>query len=212
MALLTDFPVSVPCGACTGCCRSSKFIHIGPAEKEALRRIPKKLLVVAPLLSRGNKLLVHTSEGTCPILAGNICSIYEHRPVACCVYDCRIFAAAGVLPDSDEPLIAARATRWRFTYPHRQDHDVHSAVKAAAQFIRDCRELFPGARIPERSSELAVLALKVYTLFSDIDTGSTSELWASTGRELAREIVEANDRFESMRLDCGKKRSTVLGA
>src|SRR4051812_18756771 len=81
----------VPCGECTGCCRSSLFIHIKPEETRARARIPKALQFPAPGLPKGNVLMGYNKKGECPMLVDGKCSIYEDRPQTCRDYDCRIF-------------------------------------------------------------------------------------------------------------------------
>jgi hypothetical protein len=46
------------------------------------------------------------------------------------MYDCRIFPAAGVRPDS--PLIAERAQQWRFSYGSPASRERHDDVRMAA--------------------------------------------------------------------------------
>lgn len=58
------------------------------------------------------------------------CSIYEHRPRTCRMYDCRVFAAAGV--DPEKPEVAERVQEWEFTYASESDRDAHDALLAVA--------------------------------------------------------------------------------
>lgn len=125
-----DGVVAVPCAGCTACCTSGQFVHIGPDEADTLARIPPALLAPAPRLPPGHVVLGYDEHGRCPMLVDGACSIYEHRPRACRVYDCRVFAAAGVEPS--KPLIAERVRRWRFSYPTPADRAAHDRVRAAA--------------------------------------------------------------------------------
>jgi len=153
----------VPCGGCTACCTSSQFIHIGPDESETLARIPAELLFPAPRLPAGNVLLGYDENGHCPMLIGGACSIYEHRPRTCRTYDCRVFPAAGVeLDDEDKPLIAQRARRWRFTFPAEIDQIEHDAVRAAARFVQEHRDLLPDDLVPANATQHAVLAIRLH--------------------------------------------------
>lgn len=120
----------VPCDGCTACCRSSQFVHIEPDETETRARIPPELLFPAPRMPPGHVVLGYDHRGHCPMLVEGACSIYEHRPRACRMYDCRVFAAAGV--DPDQPEIARRVRRWRFGYPTEADRAEHEAVVGAA--------------------------------------------------------------------------------
>ncbi|HEY4331264.1 MAG TPA: YkgJ family cysteine cluster protein [Ilumatobacteraceae bacterium] len=121
---------NVPCGECTACCTSSQFVHIAPDETDALAHIPAALLFPAPRMPRGHVLLGYDERGRCPMLGDNGCSIYEHRPRTCRAYDCRIFAATGVVPD--KPRIAAQTIRWRFTYAGPEDEAAHSELRVNA--------------------------------------------------------------------------------
>jgi uncharacterized protein len=125
----------VPCGACTACCTSSQFIHVGPDETDSLAHIPAALLFPAPNLPKGYVLMGFNQVGHCPMLIDNRCSIYEHRPRTCRVYDCRVFTAADLEPDDDSKvLIAQRVRRWRFSYVDQTARAEHAEVIEAAAF------------------------------------------------------------------------------
>ena len=81
------------------------------------------------------------------------CSIYEHRPRTCRTFDCRVFAAAGVAVDTDQPLIADRVRRWRFDHPTPADRQLHDAVRSAAHRL--------AAERAGRPAEIAVRAVQV---------------------------------------------------
>jgi uncharacterized protein len=102
----------VPCDGCTACCRSHQFVLIEADEDETLKRIDARLLADAPGRPPGWKVLGFDRDGRCPMLGDSGCTIYEDRPRTCRVYDCRIFAAAGVVPD--QPLVADRLQAWAF--------------------------------------------------------------------------------------------------
>ena len=120
----------VPCGHCTACCTSSQFVHVGPDETAVLARIPAELLFAAPGFPKGHVLMGYDGHGHCPMLVDGLCSIYDDRPRTCRSYDCRIFAAADVAPDS--PAIAARVEQWEFSYADPAEQSAHDAIKAAA--------------------------------------------------------------------------------
>jgi uncharacterized protein len=192
-ALMKENGVYVPCGECRACCASSYFIHIRPEEKQAKARINKKLLFPAPGLPKGNVLLGYDQSGRCPMQIAGECSIYEHRPLTCRSYDCRIFTAVGIAAgDKDKALVNQRVKRWKFSYPTRLDRDQHAAVCAAAKFIREHAQCFPGGAVPTNPSQLAILALKVYKVFLRRDDMPPDS-------EVAKEVVQANERFESRR-------------
>lgn len=124
----------VPCATCSACCTSAQFVHIGPDEADTIAHIPSELLFPAPGGSSGEALLGYDDRGHCPLLADGRCSIYEHRPVACRTYDCRIFAATGVEPD--QPGVAERVRRWRFTFADDAARIDHEGLLEAATDVR----------------------------------------------------------------------------
>jgi Fe-S-cluster containining protein len=181
----------VACGECTGCCSSSYFIHIKPLDTAALAQIPKDILVGAPGLPKRNMLMGYDENGLCPMLAEGRCSIYEYRPQTCRDYDCRVFAAAGIAAGgNDKSVINLRVKNWKFSYPSAQDSTEHRAVQAAASFIKNNRDNFPGGRVPENPSQLAILALKVYPVF--LVAADTSP----DPRKVAQKIIEASKEFD----------------
>ncbi len=126
----------VPCEACTACCRSGKLIAVEPDETAAIAHIPADCLVPMPGEPE-RRVLRHHDDGRCSQLTEDGCAVYAHRPRACRAYDCRIFAAAGVRPDS--PLIAERGAQWRFSYATAASRERHDAVRMAAVVLG-----FPG--------------------------------------------------------------------
>lgn len=153
----------VPCDGCTACCTSSQFVHIGPDEIDTLAHIPAEVLFPAPRMPRGHMLMGYDQRGHCPMLVDGACSIYEHRPRTCRTYDCRVFSAAGLEPDDDEKMdIAARARRWRFSYPNEADRARHDAVRAAAAHFTAHPELLPDGVAVSNVTQLAVLAVDAH--------------------------------------------------
>lgn len=156
----------VPCGDCRGCCTASYFIHVRPEDSCTRAVVPKRLLSSAPGLPSGHQLIGFASDGSCPLLQDRMCSIYQHRPQTCRDYDCRVFAAAGIdAGGADKAAINQRVWAWQFSYATEQDVRVHAAVKAAAAFIQTHGASFPGGRVPRAPSDIAVLAIKVHTVF-----------------------------------------------
>jgi Fe-S-cluster containining protein len=136
VALKGEGDADVPCDGCTACCTSSQFVHIEPDETDTIERIPSDLLIPAPRLPLGYFVLGYDENGHCPMLVDGMCSIYEHRPRTCRVYDCRVFAAAGVEPDDERKVeIAQRVRQWRFTYDSSDDEARHDAIRAAAAVL-----------------------------------------------------------------------------
>jgi Fe-S-cluster containining protein len=166
-ALRAERAAEVPCGGCTACCTSSQFVHVGPDETDTLAHIPAELLFPAPRMPEGHVLLGYDERGHCPMLIGNRCSIYEHRPRACRTYDCRVFPAAGVHLDEDgaKVRIAWQAERWRFNFPSPADKTAQDAVRAAARFLRGHPDLLPESAAPTNATQLAVLAIEIHDVF-----------------------------------------------
>ena len=129
--------------------------------------IPARLLVRAPGRPRGHRLLGFAEDGSCPMFAAGACSIYARRPRTCRDYDCRMFAAAGFDAGDGKDVINERVAAWVFTYESERERRAHDAIRAAAAFIRERRDSFPGGAAPRRRADIAVLALKVYTVFLD---------------------------------------------
>jgi Fe-S-cluster containining protein len=155
----------VPCGDCTGCCTSGYSLQIRPSDARALAAIPVQMLVDSDF-APGQKTLLPQSDGRCMMLREGRCSIYAHRPQTCLDYDCRVFAAAGVLAGgADKSAINRRVRAWRFSYPAEIDRREQVAVRAAAAFIRGPESQRRGSRLPLSPMGIAVLAIKAYPLF-----------------------------------------------
>lgn len=166
-AIRGDGATDVACGSCVACCSSSQFIHIAPDETDALAHIPKGLLFPAPRAPRGHVLMGYDEHGRCPMLRADGCSIYEHRPRTCRTYDCRVFPAAGLLPDEpDKAAIAATAARWEFDHADDEARVLHDAVRAAATFIRSHADEL-GDEAAHTTTQMAVMAVETHTLFRD---------------------------------------------
>lgn len=190
-ALAEEQPADVPCGECNACCRTSHFIHVRPEERRTLARIPRQLLFPAPDLPPGNLVLGYDEKGCCPMLIHGRCTIYEDRPLACRTYDCRIYLAAGVV--ADRAAIAAQVRRWQFSHPSQDDRDRHSAVRAAARFIREHPESLPSEAARREPVRVAVLAIAVHEAFL---RGATDAAGAGrSDRDRARAVVAANEKL-----------------
>ena len=157
-ALLGQRDSNVPCGACTACCTSSQFVHIGPDETDSLKHIPEALLFAAPGLPAGHVVLGYDERGHCPMLQNGKCSIYPHRPRTCRTYDCRIFPATGVEPGSDKPLIANQARRWQFSFSDEAGRLRKAALEKAALELQHAANLSGPAPAP---TQLAVGAVEL---------------------------------------------------
>jgi uncharacterized protein len=196
-AQIEDGGSDVPCGGCTACCTSSYFVHIRPEEADALVHIPRELLVAAPGLPKGHVVMGYDESGRCPMVRAEGCSIYEHRPLTCRAYDCRLFAAAGIA--TDRAPITLRARRWKFAYPTRVDRGEHAAVRAAARFVSRHPECLPDGALPGNPAHVADLAIKVYEVFLDVMAGSGHPGHVVPDAELVDAVVAARRGFEVCR-------------
>ncbi|MGI9052914.1 MAG: YkgJ family cysteine cluster protein [Ilumatobacteraceae bacterium] len=152
-ALREQGETDVPCATCSACCTSAQFVHIGPDETDTIAHVPSELLFPAPGGSPGEVLLGYDERGHCPMLTDGRCSIYEHRPVACRTYDCRIFAATGVAPD--QPAVAERVRGWSFMFADDTARAEHQALLSAVDEVR------AGGVVPVNATALAVRAVEV---------------------------------------------------
>ena len=132
-AALDGGEADVPCGTCTSCCRSHQVVPVEPDEADTLAAIPPALLFDAPG-EPGVLILPWDAEGRCPMLGERGCTVYEARPRACRVYDCRVFAATGVEPH-DEP-VRLRVREWRWDVVDDTDAEALSSLRAAADELR----------------------------------------------------------------------------
>jgi Fe-S-cluster containining protein len=195
-ALTEQSGIDVPCGECNACCRSSYFIHFQPGETETLSHIPSELLFAAPGLPKGNVLMGYDDSGCCPMLADDTCSIYEHRPVTCRTYDCRVFPATGIdVNEKDKTLVSQQARRWKFDYPTEQDRAEHLAAVAAARFLSEHSECFTDDQ-PVNSTQFALFSIKVIEIFLR-NQHRSSESEAPTEDELIKSVIESFHQFKA---------------
>lgn len=161
--LWEDAPAEVPCGSCNACCRTYHQLHLRPDEKRARKRFPRAYLSTAPGLPPGYLLVACDASGACPVLVSGRCSIYEHRPLVCRTYDCRIYAATGIAPDRE--AIAVQVRRWRFGYACPEDRTRREAVLAAVRFVREHPECLPSDAARAQPIRVATLAVAVHERF-----------------------------------------------
>jgi hypothetical protein len=182
--------MDVACGDCVGCCTSSYYIRVRPAESEALQRIPAALLGDSPGDPTGTRLMGFDARGHCPMFREGGCSIYSHRPDTCRTYDCRVLTAAGLDAGAGRDVINARVARWRFAYPQPGDVEEQRAVRAAAAFLRQHPVRLPGGRVPSRPTDIAVTAVKSYQVFMGP---------AARHEDTVAGIIEACRKFDQQR-------------
>ena len=184
-----------PCGDCCACCSTSHFVEVQPDQRETLSVVPRELTFPAPGAPAGHLVLPYDALGRCPLLdARGRCTIYDRRPRTCRVYDCRVFAAAGI-PADREPIVRM-AARWEFTYADEHAHAEHTAVRAAARFVRENAALFPGGAVPEDPAQLAVLAVKAAGIFAAGGGEAGDPRRPAFGSEIAGAVVQAVAGFE----------------
>ncbi|HEY1737326.1 MAG TPA: YkgJ family cysteine cluster protein [Acidimicrobiia bacterium] len=179
-ALRGDASSDVPCDGCTACCTASQFVPVDPDESDALAHIPGDMLFPAPGMPPDHLLMGYDAHGACPMFVDGGCSIYEHRPRACRVYDCRIFAATGVdVADDGKPEVAARVQRWRFSYATPGDEALERSMHRAAAFLDEHPECAgDGATTGLNASNRAAAAVAIASRFANDATPSVNELRA----------------------------------
>jgi uncharacterized protein len=188
-ALFSGSPRDVACGDCIGCCTSHYNIHIDPEEKTTLNAIPKKYWIPAPNRPEGCIVLGYFTNGACPMLVDNKCSIYECRPITCQRYDCRIAAAAGMRVDGEERyLINESIQSWQFVHPTDQDRKEQEAVKKAATFLQENEQCFPPEYHFIDNMQIATAAITIYKVFLAGGKGDNSKKIYSN-EEIAQAII-----------------------
>ncbi|HZP31552.1 MAG TPA: YkgJ family cysteine cluster protein [Acidimicrobiia bacterium] len=186
-ALRGEADSDVPCDGCTACCRSAQFVHIEPDETDALAHIPAELLFPAPLRPPGHLVMGYDEQGRCPMLGEDGCTIYEHRPRACRMYDCRVFAATGVTVAGDrQAAIRERVDRWRFELRTGAESARRDALRAAAAYLAEHPDVLPEGA-PSGPTQLAVLAVEVHEAFLETDPGSGRAVVVTPAADAVRE-------------------------
>lgn len=157
----------VPCGDCVGCCTSAYPIPLRPTDRVALERVPAEHLHLAMGAGGTRAVMGYRADGSCPMMVAGRCTIYADRPRTCRDYDCRIYAAAGLHPDGDRPVIRARVDEWSFAFGSKAEEAEAAALRRAARFIRAHADAFPAAMRAGSATAAAVLAVKTCELFRD---------------------------------------------
>jgi Fe-S-cluster containining protein len=81
----------VPCAGCSACCY---YAGIPVDKKRDRNRLPHLLTERGP---DGELVLQRRSDGACVHLGERGCTVYEQRPAVCRTFDCRVFAAMGLV-------------------------------------------------------------------------------------------------------------------
>jgi Fe-S-cluster containining protein len=85
----------VPCGGCSACCY---YDGIPVDKKRDRRRLP---YLFTERDADGGLVLQRRADGACAHLGAQGCTVYDHRPSACRSFDCRAFAAMGLVEYCD---------------------------------------------------------------------------------------------------------------
>jgi Fe-S-cluster containining protein len=97
----------VPCGDCHRCCTGHAFEQIG-LEPFEVARFPQAIWH-----EETQEHAIPWTDGRCPFFIDGRCSIYEHRPSTCRVFDCRIYLVQTVpVYKAQMPLIADVLDMW----------------------------------------------------------------------------------------------------
>jgi Putative zinc- or iron-chelating domain len=99
LAALTS---TVNCRSCRACCVDFVDTPLLPADSGD---------GLDTEIRDGTRFLRKKANGECIHLQDGGCSVYEHRPSACRVFDCRDFAVSG-LTNPDLPLLNEAIAQW----------------------------------------------------------------------------------------------------
>lgn len=180
----------VPCGDCVGCCISAYPIPLRPDDQLAREQVPEQWLI-GPAVPGERWLMGFREDGSCPFMVEHRCSVYVGRPQTCRDYDCRVYAAAGLLPDGDRPVIVERVGAWEFAYASDDERRAAEAVREAAHFIHANHALFPPAMRAGSATAAAVLSIKIYPLFVD---GAQAQ---QSVEQLLQRVIDAARDFDA---------------
>lgn len=181
----------VPCEGCVGCCVSGYQVPLRPDDRVALDEVPAANLFLP--VGGGLARMLPRADGTCPMLVSGLCRIYAERPRTCRDYDCRIYAAAGLEPDGDRPVVRDRVREWVFSFEGNDENDA-LAVRRAARFIRAHADLFPARVRAQSAAAAAVMAVKVYPLFLGAGEGDGSG--GGSAESMVKRVLEALQAFD----------------
>lgn len=81
----------VPCGGCSACC------HYAGIPVDMKRDKGRLLHLLTERTRDGDLVLQQRADGACIHLGKQGCTVYEHRPAVCRSFDCRAFAAMGIV-------------------------------------------------------------------------------------------------------------------
>jgi Fe-S-cluster containining protein len=157
----------------------------------ALAEVPARHLRLP--VNGGLAFMGYRDDGTCPMLISGRCTIYRDRPQTCRDYDCRIYAATGLQPDGDRPMIQSRVLEWHFEFRSDAEREQREAMARAARFIVRHASLFPVALQAHVASAAAVLAFKAWDEFTNEKGDGSADLSPDSRIRL---VLEALRRFD----------------
>lgn len=99
--------VKVPCGECTACCRKPGLVvNLWPGEEQKYpEAVWNNALTSWMLPKRDNGECIYLTEGRC--------SIYQNRPLACRMFDCRKYLVGMPIHAKKQlPLVQETMQRW----------------------------------------------------------------------------------------------------
>jgi hypothetical protein len=100
----------VPCAGCSACCY---YAGVPVNKKRDRSRLPH---LPTERNHDGELVLQRRADRACAHLGERGCMIYEHRPSACRIFDCRAFSAMGLVEHCDPNH---RTPDWEFAPPER---------------------------------------------------------------------------------------------
>jgi uncharacterized protein len=118
------------------------------------------------------------------------CDIYPDRPRTCRDYDCRLYAATGLVPDGNRAVIEQRVREWEFGFRSDVERGQAKAVRRAAQFMRRNAGLFPAAMRAGSATAASVLAVKTYELFLNPEMAEAPE-------QTVRRVIDTARAFDA---------------
>ncbi len=88
--------MQVPCNGCTACCHHRR-IDVDPARERPEDLAHLDLIPDPDAHVAGGMMLRKRTDGACVHLGSDGCTVREHRPAACRLYDCRIAGVLGIV-------------------------------------------------------------------------------------------------------------------
>jgi Fe-S-cluster containining protein len=184
----TQRPATVPCNGCTACC------HHGRVDVVTALEAPEHLahLDLEPD-DLGDMKLRRKEDGSCIHLGEQGCTVYEHRPLACRVYDCRYTSFIGINLSHNGGAIAEPL--WVFDIETREDQ----IIAAAREWLVRCVNAMPGLAFVERAQWLAenyaATRQNMTQQFAEYDqmAASMSPTHRASFDKAVKKVIDTND-------------------